>query len=123
VLTVKNDVGENEAMTDLLLGLSPNYLYFQGKPPQLVSELHHPYFLAFPPATADAKTARKKLVEQWQQNKADHPKLSKITSIGELESYRSFCDFTKKRDVFKVYTKESYVVPEISDYLFFEHEL
>ena len=64
MLTVKNDVGENEAMTDLLLGLSPNYLYFQGKPPQLVSELHHPYFLAFPPATADAKTARKKLVEQ-----------------------------------------------------------
>jgi len=123
VLTVKNDVGENEAMTDLLLGLSPNYLYFQGKPPQLVSELHHPYFLAFPPATADAKTARNKLIEQWQQNKADHPKLSKITSIGELESYRSFCDFTKKRDVFKVYTKESYVVPEISDYLFFEHEL
>jgi len=123
VLTVKNDVGENEAMTDLLLGLSPNYLYFQGKPPQLVSELHHPYFLAFPPATADAKTARNKLVEQWKQNKEDHPKLSKITSIGELESYRSFCDFTKKRDVFKVYTKESYVVPEISDYLFFEHEL
>jgi DNA polymerase elongation subunit (family B) len=123
VLTVKNDVGENEAMTDLLLGLSPNYLYFQGKPPQLVSELHHPYFLAFPPATVDAKTTRKKLVEQWQQNKADHPKLSKITSIGELESYRSFCDFTKTREVFKVYTKESYVVPEISDYLFFEHEL
>jgi DNA polymerase elongation subunit (family B) len=123
VFRVKNDVGENEAMTDLLLGLSPNYLYFQGKTPQLVSELHHPYFLAFPPATADAKTARNKLIEQWQQNKADHPKLSKITSIGELESYRSFCDFTKKRDVFKVYTKESYVVPEISDYLFFEHEL
>ena len=123
MLTVKNDVGENEAMTDLLLGLSPNYLYFQGKPPQLVSELHHPYFLAFPPATADAKTARNKLLEQWKQNKEDHPKLSKITSIGELESYRSFCDFTKKRDVFKIYTKESYVVPEISDYLFFEHEL
>ena len=123
MLTVKNDVGENEAMTDLLLGLSPNYLYFQGKSPQLVSELHHPYFLAFPPATADAKTARNKLLEQWKQNKEDHPKLSKITSIGELESYRSFCDFTKTRDVFKVYTKESYVVPEISDYLFFEHEL
>jgi DNA polymerase elongation subunit (family B) len=116
-------LGENEAMTDLLLGISPNYLYFQGKPPQLVSDLHHPYFLAFPPSSVDPKAARNKLVEQWNQNKLDHPKLSKITSIGELESYRSFCDFTKKRTVFKVYTKESYVVPEISDYLFFEHEL
>jgi DNA polymerase elongation subunit (family B) len=120
---VKNDVGENKTMTDLLLGLSPNYLYFQGKPPQLVSELHHPYFLAFSPSAVDAKTTRKKLIEQWNQNKADHPKLSKISSIGELESYQSFCDFTKKQDVFKVYTKESYLVPEISDYLFFEHEL
>jgi DNA polymerase elongation subunit (family B) len=110
-------------MTNMLLGLSPNYLYFQRKTPQLVSELHHPYFLAFPPTTTDAKTARKKIVEQWDKNKEDHPKLSKITAIGELEMYRSFCDFTKTRNVFKVYTKESYVVPEISDYLFFEHEL
>jgi DNA polymerase elongation subunit (family B) len=110
-------------MTNMLLGLSPTYLYFQGKTPQLVSELHHPYFLAFPPTTTDAKTARKKLVEQWDKNKEDHPKLSKITAIGELETYQSFCDFTKTRNVFKVYTKESYVVPEISDYLFFEHEL
>ena len=62
---VKNDAGENEAMTDLFLGLSPYYLYFQGKPPQLVSELHHPYFLAFSPAGVDAKSARKKLIDQW----------------------------------------------------------
>jgi DNA polymerase elongation subunit (family B) len=116
-------MGENEVMSNMLLGLSPNYLYFQGKPPQLVSELHHPYFLAFPPTATDATTARKKLLDQWNQNKVDHPKLSKITGIGELETYRSFCDFTKTRNVFKVYTKESYVVPEISDYLFFEHEL
>lgn len=107
----------------MLLGLSPTYLYFQGKTPQAVSELHHPYFLAFPPAAVDAKTARKKLIEQWNKNQQDHSKLSKITSIGELEPYRSFCDFNKTRDVFKVYTKESYLVPEISDYLFFEHDL
>ena len=107
----------------MLLGLSPNYLYYQTKPPQLVSELHHPYFLSFPSRATDAKTARKKLVDQWTKNKEDHPKLSKITSIGEVETYRSFCDFSKKRDVFKVYTKESYLVPEISDYLFFEHDL
>ncbi len=107
----------------MLLGLSPNYLYYQAKPPQLVSELHRPYFLAFPPTATDANTARKKLLEQWNKNKKDHPKLSKITGLGELETYRSFCDYKKTRNVFKVYTKESYVVPEISDYLFFEHEL
>ncbi|MFA5101733.1 MAG: DNA polymerase domain-containing protein [Candidatus Thermoplasmatota archaeon] len=110
-------------MRNMLLGLSPNYLYCQGKTPQLVSELHRPYFLAFPPATVDAATARNHLLKQWEQNRADHPKLSKITDIGELETYRSFCDFTKTRQVFKVYTKESYLVPELSDYLFFEHEL
>jgi DNA polymerase elongation subunit (family B) len=110
-------------MSTMLLGLSPHYLYFQGKTPQLVSELHHPYFLAFPSTTTDAKNARKKLYEQWNQNKNDHPKLSKITAIGELEPYRSFCDFTKTRNVFKVYTKESYLVPEVSDYVFFEHDL
>lgn len=110
-------------MTNTLLGISPNYLYYKGKTPQLVSEVHQPYFLAFTPAKTDAKSARKKLLDQWNQNKQDHPKLSKITAIGELETYRSFCDFTKTRDVFKVYTKESYVVPEISDYLFFEHDL
>ncbi len=110
-------------MTNTLLGISPSYLYYKGKTPQLVSEVHHPYFLAFPPLKTDAKTARKKLLEQWNQNKQDHPKLSKITAIGEPETYRSFCDFTKTREVFKVYTKESYLVPEISDYLFFEHDL
>jgi DNA polymerase elongation subunit (family B) len=110
-------------MRNMLLGLSPNYLYCQGKTPQLVSELHRPYFLAFSPATVDAATARNHLLEQWDKNKGDHPKLSKITEIGELETYRSFCDFTKTRQVFKVYIKESYLVPEISDYLFFEHEL
>ncbi len=123
VLTVKSRSWGNEVMSSILLGLSPNYLYYQGKTPQRVSELHHPYFLAFPPSTTDAPTARKNLYEQWIQNKEIHPKLSKITAIGELEPYQSFCDFTKKRNVFKIYTKESYVVPEISDYLFFEHDL
>jgi len=122
-LTVKNRSWGNEVMNTMLLGLSPHYLYFQGKTPQRVSELHHPYFLAFSSGTTDATTARKKLYEQWSKNKEDHPKLSKITGIGELEPYRSFCDFTKTRNVFKIYTKESYVVPEISDYVFFEHDL
>lgn len=110
-------------MNDMLLGISPSYLYFYRQSPKLVSDFHHPYFLAFPPSSVDAHTARKKLMDAWEQNKDDHPKLSKISAIGEPEVYRSFCDFSKTRDVFKVFTKESYLVPEISDYLFFEHEL
>jgi DNA polymerase elongation subunit (family B) len=109
-------------MTDVLLGISPEYLYYKGKQPRLVSELHHPYFLAFTPSNINTNTARKNLVELWEKNKIDHPKLSKITSIGEIEQYRSFSDFSKTREVFKVSTKESYLVPEISDYLFFDHD-
>jgi DNA polymerase elongation subunit (family B) len=117
------DIGEKEVVTTMLLGISPTFLYYKGKTPQLVSDVHKPYFLAFPPMSQNAQAVRKKLLDHWNQNKEDDPKLSKITAIGEIEPYRSFCDFSKTRNVFKVYTKESYVVPEISDYLFFEHEL
>jgi len=110
-------------MTDVLLGLSPEYLYFQNQPPKRVSGFHHPYFLVFGPASSSMPSARRKLVDLWDQQKENHPKLSKITSIGEIEQYRSFSDFTKNREIFKVFTKESYLVPEISDYLFFEQGL
>jgi DNA polymerase elongation subunit (family B) len=110
-------------MTDVLLGISPEFLYYKGKQPRRVSELHHPYFLAFAPSHLSTHTARKNLLDLWEKNKEDHPKLSKIAAIGDIEQYRSFCDFSKTRDIFKVFTKESYLVPEISDHLFFEHEL
>ncbi|HVQ00582.1 MAG TPA: 3'-5' exonuclease, partial [Candidatus Thermoplasmatota archaeon] len=110
-------------MTDVLLGISPEYLYYKGKQPRPVSELHHPYFLAFAPSKLSTNTTRKNLLDLWEKNKHDHPKLSKIASIGDVETYRSFCDFGATRDVFKVFTKESYLVPEISDHLFYEHEL
>ena len=73
------------------------------------------------PLSIMLETARKKLVQLWDKNKTGDTKLSKIKDIGEIETYRSFCDFNKKRNMFKVYTTESYLVPEISDYLFFEH--
>ncbi|MCK5459409.1 MAG: DNA polymerase elongation subunit (family B), partial [Thermoplasmatales archaeon] len=87
------------------------------------SDVHSPYFLAFTEVNANIETVRNKLLERWEKNKVDHEKLSKIKEIGKIETYRSFCDFNKTRKVFKVYTKESYVVPEISNYLFFEHNL
>ena len=41
----------------------------------------------------------------------------------DANEYFNPANFNNKRDVFKIYTKESYFVPEVSDYLFFEHNL
>ncbi|MFH1101959.1 MAG: hypothetical protein V1726_08000 [Methanobacteriota archaeon] len=110
-------------MTDLFLGISPDLLYYQGKPPRYVSEVHSPHFLAFPPSNTKAEHAHITLIKQWENNKTGGTPLSKIQHIGEIETYRSFSNYQEKRKVFKVYTKESYFVPEVSDYLFFEHGL
>jgi len=110
-------------MNDMLLGISPELLYFYRKIPRPISDFHSPYFLVFTSENIDIKIARNKLIDQWEKNKTDHQILSKIKSIGEIDTYRSFCDFTKNRQIFKVYTKESYVVPDVSHYLFFEHNL
>ena len=110
-------------MNDLLLGISPDYLYFHDSKPKLVSELHKPYFLVFTPDEYDLKSSRNDLLKKIQGNKSDSDPLSKIESIGEIETYRSFWDFNKKRNVFKIYSKRSYFVPEISDHLFFYHGL
>jgi DNA polymerase elongation subunit (family B) len=109
-------------MTDVLIGISPDSLYYKGTQPRFLSEVHRPYFLAFSPSNSEAESARKNLVQLWEKNRIDHPKLSKIAAIGDLEEYRSFSDFSKVRKVFKVYTTQSFLVPEISDYLFFDHD-
>ncbi len=108
--------GKDCFMSDVLLGISPDFLYFSGVEPRSVSDLHKPYFLAF---TDESRidSARSRLKKMVKENNSEV--LSKIDDIGEVEEYRSFCDFSKKRRVFRVYTKKSYFVPEVSDYLFF----
>ena len=110
-------------MSEMLLGISPEYLYFHGKQPRSVSDFHRPYFLVFCPKNRDVSSARKELIKKWEDNKSEENALSKIEDVGEVEEYRSFWDFSGKRKVFKVYAKRSYFVPEISDYLFFYHGL
>jgi len=110
-------------MSDMLLGISPEYLYFHGKPPKPVSDVHRPYFLAFCPKNRDVSSARRELIKKCEDNKSDENALSKIEDVGEVEEYRSFWDFDENRKIFKVYAKRSYFVPEISDYLFFYHGL
>lgn len=108
-------------MNDMLINISPEYIYLHNKPPKPVSDLHKPYFLAFSNSDRSISSARKDLINKWKDANFDSSPLSKIESIGEIESYRSFWDFNKNLKVFKVYAKKSYFVPEISDYLFFNH--
>jgi len=110
-------------MSDMLIGISPDYLYFHGKPPKMVSNYHKPYFLVFTPSGLDIKNARSNLIRKIEENKSDQSPLFKIKSVGEIEAYSSFWDFDKKIQVFKVFTEKSYHVPEVSDHLFFYHNL
>jgi len=109
-------------MNDMLLGISPEFLYFHGKTPKPVSEYHRPYFLAFCPKDSNIEAARRDLLKKWENNKSEEDILSKIEKIGEVENYRSFWDFNESRKVFKVYTKKSYFVPDVSSHLFFNHD-
>ncbi|UCD14428.1 MAG: DNA polymerase elongation subunit (family B) [Thermoplasmatales archaeon] len=110
-------------MNNMLLGLSSEYLYLHGKTPRKVADYHKPYFLVFCPKEKNLDTARNELQKKWNDNISDENPLSKIESIGEIESYRSFWHFNLSRKIFKVYTKKSYFVPEVSDYLFFNHKV
>ncbi len=107
-------------MSDMLISVSPDYLYFKDKNPEKVSKYHKPYFLAFTNQN-NIESARKRLIKKTKEDNSDI--FSKIDKIGDIEEYRSFSDFSKKRKVFRVYTKKSYFVPEVSDKLFFNYGL
>jgi len=108
-------------MKDMLLGISPEYLYLHKKQPKEISDLHKPYFLAFCSNNLNITSARNELLKKWNENKSNENTLSKIAEIGEVENYSSFWDFEKERKVFRVFTTKSFFVPEVSDYLFFYH--
>jgi len=110
-------------MDDMLTGISSEYLYFHGKKPRFVSDFHKPYFLAFCPKGRDINSAKSELLKKIEENNSDSSPLSKIDGLGEIENYCSFWDFDKTIKVFKVFTKKSYFVPEVSDYLFFNFNL
>ncbi len=110
-------------MNDMLLGISSEYLYIHGKQPRFISDLHKPYFLAFKHLDKDINSARRNLIDKVMEKPPESNPLSKIDEIGPIEDYRSFSNFNKERKVFKIFTKKSYFVPEVSDYLFFNHSL
>ena len=110
-------------VNDMLLGISSDFLYHHGKPPKAVSELHRPYFLVFCPKDRNINSARSDLIKKWEENKSEDNALSKIEKIGEVDNYRSFWNFGESRKIFRVFTKKSYFVPEVSDHLFFNYGL
>ena len=110
-------------MNNMLLGISSEHLYFHDEPPKIISNFHRPYFLVFCPSERNIKSAREELEKKLKENKTEGNELSKIEKIGEIENYHSFWDFGKNWKVFKVFTNKSYFVPEVSDYLFFNHGL
>ena len=78
---LKIQFGE-QFMSDMLLGISPEYLYLHKKQPQLVSDLHKPYFLVFCPEDKNIEVARRDLLRKWEDTKSEENTLSKIVEIG-----------------------------------------
>ena len=114
--------GRKNSMTDMLLGVSPDYLYFQQGKITRVDSIHNPYFLAFKNTESETNTAKKQIQDLQQKNKDSLP-WSYINQFGEVQEYDSFWHKKKKRHVFPIYVNQSFRVPEISDYLFFNHNL
>ena len=118
-----NKIGGLFIVNDMLLGISPDFLYLQDKSPKSLSDLHKPYFLAFCKGDNNINSLREKLLKNWNESKSEDNIFSKIDNIGEIENYRSFWEFGKTKKVFKVFTKKSFFVPEVSNALFFDHGL
>ncbi len=110
-------------MNDMILGISPENVYTYGNGIQEVSKFHKPYFLVFCPKGKNIELERKQLIKKIEENVSPDHILAKIDSIGDIEEYRSFWDFNKKIKIFKVYTKKSYYVPEVTNFFFLNYGL
>ena len=109
-------------MKEMLLGVSHDFLYYHGNSPVPAKDIHRPYCLVFCNDNTHILNEKKRLVKQWKEQPSN-TMLAQIVDIGEVETYRSFSDFTKTRKLFKVYTEKSFLIPEVSSYLFFQHHL
>src|SRR5687767_2572033 len=115
---------------DVLLSLNNEYAYFREQGPKRIADLgHDPWFWAIPKKGQDAGAALRRIRGAWEQASGgrsyadDGSPLSKIKGFGDLEEIRSFVNAGDRRAAFKVYAKRSFFVPEISDELFFGHDV
>jgi len=101
---------------DVLLDISHDFAYFLRAGPVNISNLHSPFLLVI-----GGEGERDRILDSWNKDKTNKESiLSNIKDIKGLEKYKSFWDPSKTRDVFKVETYESYLVPDVSDYIFSE---
>lgn len=116
---------------DVLLSVSNEYAYFRDKGPVRLSDLQHdPWFWAIPKKGQDPKAVQQRIADAWRKNAggsggydADLNPLAKIKNVGELTDVRSFVNHGQARPAFPVYAKRSFQVPEISDELFYSHDV
>ncbi len=118
---------------DPLLSLSNQRAYFKEAGPKRLDEDlgHQPWFWALPKQGQDADKARRRILKAVEDTRDDtgvldldeSPPLAKIRDVGELTTVRSFVDFDRERAAFPVSAKRSWFVPQISDELFFRHDV
>ncbi len=107
----------------MLLNVSNSYLYYDtGIIP--ISDHHRPYFLALGGERERSNLLRilkEKGIKLESPSDAPEGPLSLITDLGQPETFQSFSRPGTHQDVFRVYTRESHFVPQVSDHLFFKH--
>ena len=62
---------EEFVMKQMLLGISPEYLYTYGDEPRKVSDYHRPYFLAFSSNNKNIENIRNDLIKKCEKTSSD----------------------------------------------------
>lgn len=112
-------------MGDVLLSVSNSHVFYKGKAPVPVRDVHRPFFWAFPASGSDAKGLHRKALEAVAQaQKAmenggqDKDPLSGVVELGPVGEVESFWRWPQKRPAFRVYTRHPGLVPQVSDRFF-----
>ena len=113
----------------IFLNLNYNNIYLSGgRDPLPLRKFHRPYFLASvdgDPSPVEVERKREEIlkkVKRAKKNTLEEHTLAKVTEVGEVEEYKSFVRFGKRRYVFKVYTEKPGDVPSVSNHLFFKEK-
>lgn len=109
----------------VLLNLSTQHLFWQGKEPQSIHDHHQAALLAWsqdPEESIESAHDRLAgLVADASGASREDNALAKVQEVLDPLEYDSFWNFGTKRPVIPVASKRSFWTPDISDELFFRH--
>lgn len=109
----------------VLLNLSTQHLFWQGKEPEPIANHHQASCLAWPQdPSEDIQSAHARLtalIANAGGPASDDNPLTKAQEVLAPIEYSSFWDFGRKRDVIPIVAKRPFWMPDISDDLFFHH--